>query len=110
MARAGIPEAAARLGVSVDTVRRRVRAGRLAASRDERGRYLVEIPEPRRPGPPIGEPSPTPAEEVLSELRRQRDQLSAQLADQQRHLEAHMAAEADLRRLLLALVAKLDRP
>lgn len=105
MARASIPEAAARLGVSVDTVRRRVRSGRLPATRDARGRYVVELPD--------GSPAPPPpahagdVDALLAEVRRQREVLEAQLAAQERHLEAHMAAEADLRRLLLELARRL---
>jgi excisionase family DNA binding protein len=39
-----LPEAAAVLGVSVDTIRRRVRKGQLTATHDAEGRLLVEIP------------------------------------------------------------------
>lgn len=38
-----IPEAAAALGVSVDTIRRRIKAGELPARTDERGRYRVTV-------------------------------------------------------------------
>ncbi|MEA2647321.1 MAG: hypothetical protein QOE92_2404 [Chloroflexota bacterium] len=40
-----IPQAAAALGVSVDTVRRRIKAGLLRATRSEHGAYVVEIPD-----------------------------------------------------------------
>ena len=43
MAELTIPEAAAALGISTDTVRRRVKAGILTARTDERGRYLIEV-------------------------------------------------------------------
>jgi hypothetical protein len=41
----GIPEYAAHLGVSADTVRRRIRAGEIPARRDARGRYVVLVPD-----------------------------------------------------------------
>ena len=53
MARIGITEAARRLGVSVDTVRRRVRKGELTAIRDNRGMWQVELPD-NAPPPCIG--------------------------------------------------------
>src|SRR3954454_12586556 len=43
-----LPEAAAVLGVSVDTIRRRVRRGQLAATHDAEGRVLVEVPAARQ--------------------------------------------------------------
>ena len=38
-----LADAAAHLGVSVDTLRRRIRRGELEAAKDDRGRYLVEV-------------------------------------------------------------------
>ena len=51
MAELTIPEAAVALGVSTDTVRRRIKAGALDSRTDARGRYLVDLPEapPLRP-------------------------------------------------------------
>jgi hypothetical protein len=40
-----IAEYAARLGISADTVRRRIRAGQIPARSDARGRYVVTIPD-----------------------------------------------------------------
>src|SRR3954447_26162104 len=45
MARVGITEAAARLGLSVDSIRRRVRKGELSARRDNQGIWQVELPD-----------------------------------------------------------------
>jgi len=38
-----IPEAAQRLNVSVDSIRRRVRSGALPANRDERGQWWLDL-------------------------------------------------------------------
>ncbi len=40
-----IPDAAEQLGVSIDTVRRRVRQGKLRAERDDRGHWQVTLPD-----------------------------------------------------------------
>jgi excisionase family DNA binding protein len=64
MVQLSIPEAAVALGVSVDTIRRRIKAGLLRAQRDDHGAYLVEMhdvpgddaatePRPRRAEPPV---------------------------------------------------------
>jgi len=45
MTAVSIPDAAERLGVSIDTVRRRVRRGELLAERDTRGHWRVTIPD-----------------------------------------------------------------
>lgn len=102
MPRVTIPEAAARLGVSTDTVRRRIRAGLLPSERDGRGRYLVEVD-----GFDPGHPPPSPGGEHLDQLLRERDQLLTLLATQERHLEAHTVAEVDLRRMLEQLLHHL---
>jgi len=45
MTAVSIPDAAERLGVSIDTVRRRVRRGELLAERDTRGHWRVMFPD-----------------------------------------------------------------
>jgi len=45
MTTVSIPDAAERLGVSIDTVRRRVRRGELLAERDTRGHWRVTFPD-----------------------------------------------------------------
>src|SRR4051812_31956331 len=52
MARVGIAEAAARLGVSVDTIRRRLRGGTLTAQRDNNGQWRIEVPDHAPPMQP----------------------------------------------------------
>lgn len=45
-----IPEAAQRLNLSVDSVRRRVRSGAMSATRDERGKWWLDLPDEQHPG------------------------------------------------------------
>ena len=75
-----IPQAAARLGVSVDTVRRRIKAGLLRASRNDQGAYVVEVPAapsaaaaPAAPGPEEPQPSATDQHLFKKEARRSSD-------------------------------------
>lgn len=96
-----IPEAAAALGVSVDTVRRRIRRGDLEARKDQRGRYVIYI-EGIGAGAVVSA-APVDAvatqrdldhtREMTAELRRQRDRLEERLAESRQ-------AEGELRRLL----------
>ena len=51
MARVGIAEAAQRLGVSVDAIRRRIRKGDLPAQRDNRGQWWLELADDTACGP-----------------------------------------------------------
>jgi hypothetical protein len=52
MARMNISEAAGRLNVSVDSVRRRLRSGALNGIRDERGQWWLDISDTIRPETP----------------------------------------------------------
>ena len=117
-----ISEAALQLGVSVDTVRRRIRSGELSAELDSRGRYLVEVPDAlltsasevelrQRQGGPTGELRSDLAQlqELLDEVRRQRDQLLEQVAAQGRQLEEAARERAELRRLLADAQVPLTR-
>src|SRR4051794_16675351 len=121
-----LPEAAAALGVSVDTIRRRVRKGQLVATHDAEGRLLVEVPPARYapadamqdaiqtaeaawqmpstpPDPAMQVPSSDDADharELLAEVRLQRDQLEATVGDLRGRLDTAEQAQAELRRLL----------
>lgn len=96
-----LSEAAARLGVSVDTVRRRLRTGDLAGRQAGR-RTLVSLPEK----------APTPArstgDELLAEVRAERDRLAAQLEAMIRQLDAASIERTELR-ALLAKALGMDR-
>lgn len=79
-----VAEAAARLGVSVDTVRRRVQAGSLEKVQMERG-YAVILDQP-----------PSPADHLMQQVIAERDRLVEQVAFLQRQLEEAMRREATL--------------
>src|SRR5215208_5395050 len=106
MAELSIHEAARTLGLSVDTVRRRIKAGTLLARKDGAGRYLVQVDEAAAAAPaeagPVNQGQSelarvqaelAHAEELVAELRHQREQLERQLRDREQ-------AERELRVLL----------
>lgn len=88
-----LSEAAARLGVSVDTVRRRLRTGELAARQAGR-RTLVSLPEA------AAAPARRTSDELLAEVRAERDRLVIHLDALIRQLDAASAERAELRALL----------
>ena len=72
-----IPQAAARLGVSVDTVRRRIKAGLMRASRNDQGAYVVEVPAAPSPAsapdvPGAEEPRPRATDRHLFKKEERR--------------------------------------
>ena len=79
-----VAEAAAQLGVSVDTVRRRVQAGSLEKVPMERG-YAVILDQP-----------PSPADNLLQQVLAERDRLIELVAFLQRQLEEAARREAAL--------------
>lgn len=101
-----IPEAAAALGISVDTVRRRLKRGQLQSRQDDRGRLLVQV-EAVDADAGSGLIASSDFEHVrqelehtktlLAEVRHQRDRLEQEL---QSRTAEHSTAEAELRRLL----------
>jgi len=107
-----IAETAVRLGVSVDTIRRRIRRGELSARQDGRGHYVVVLEDgeagtapPLSSGTVEGELGRVRlelahAEELLIEVRRQRDQLEAQVTAQHDQLSAAEEERHELRILL----------
>lgn len=92
-----VTQAAARLGVSRDTVLRRIKRGQLQYRQDVNGRYLVEIPG----NAPAGASAATGATSGEA-LRRELDWFRAQL-------EAAATERAELRRLLAQAQDSLQR-
>lgn len=108
-----IPEAAAAMGLSSDTIRRRIKTGELVSQRDPRGRYLVEVEDlasvdARLESDQLAGAQVDPAialelehtRELLEEVRRQRDMLETQVEAQQKQIEADAVERAELRQLL----------
>jgi len=96
-----LSEAASRLGVSVDTSRRRLKSGELAGRQVGR-KTMVSLPETvsqeRRAASGVGQ------EELLSELRAERDRLGRLLDTALRQLDEAAAERGELRRLLEAML------
>ncbi len=104
MATVGIREAARLLGVSTDTIRRRIERRDLPAHKDASGRWLIELDDSLVVTPP------QPTTDLISgdreELIRLRteNQLLHQLVDEVRgSRDRTVEAEADLRRILAVM-------
>ena len=106
-----IADAAARLGISTDTVRRKLKRGQLQAKRDNHGQWWVEVPADAKPAEPMQraayesrtDPVGALTEELRSQIARLRTDLDAayaretaereRQADEIKRLEATVAAE-----------------
>jgi hypothetical protein len=115
-----VADAAARLGVSVDAIRSRVRRGHLETRRGNDGKTLILLPnsilEQARDGLGLGE------DELVAELRQERDRLLTERdqsrteaemwrvrTEEARLVSARAEAERDGLRLVVArLEADLD--
>lgn len=108
-----LEQAAIVLGVSVDTVRRRIRLGHLPAHRDGAGRRLVTVPAAPALPEDVERLRQHEREQVealrrdnahltdlVAELRWQRQQLEAQNAALQEQIHTASEAQRDLHRLL----------
>lgn len=114
-------EAARHLGLSDETVRRRVKGGEIPARRDPRGRWIVSLPDPpAAPHAPQGaphvatapQPPPQPPQSAPQSATPDVEHLTVLLAEVRercRLLEAVVAeqtqAQAELRRLLAAALS-----
>ena len=113
MAELTIREAADALGVSVDTIRRRVRRGELAARRDARGWILVDMADALGSASPMQPPADlgsvpyadgsTPLPEVVQRLEEENRWLRGQLDEAARE-------RAELRQLLAGALRALRQP
>lgn len=111
MAELSISEAAAALGVSVDTIRRKIKRGEMQAEQDEHGKYMVKVKAadggPVAP-PTVGGPAETArlrleldqAERMIDELRHQREVLEAELQGARQAMQDAATERSELRRLL----------
>ena len=102
-----LADAAAHMGVSVHTLRRRIRRGELEAVKDDRGRYLVKVedtwPQPAGGG---GHAAPaslhTPADDpaAAAVLRERVARLEDELEARRREAEAAEVAQREMRALV----------
>jgi excisionase family DNA binding protein len=116
-----ISEAASRLNVSVDSVRRRLRSGAINGARDERGQWWLEVsdsiqPEPRIPpveqrlalGVAIPAQKPVDDGHDLAEALQARiDDLLARLDNAETERREDKAKAASERDRLLTLIETL---
>jgi excisionase family DNA binding protein len=104
MAEVTIAQAAATLGVSDDTIRRRIKAGELDAREDERGRKLVTLPDETPPTATAADGASTTTanhvQEWLTDVRAERDRLAEQVRFLAQQLDASTTAQSQLRELL----------
>ena len=111
--RLSIADAAVRLGVSTDTVRRKLKRGHLRATRDNHGQWWIELPADAAPATPKQRAAYEPMRDaealLLEELRNQigrlRSDLDAAYAREVAERERHAA---EIARLESALVAEAD--
>jgi hypothetical protein len=99
MAEMTMAEAAEALGVSLDTIRRRVRRGIYPVRRDERGRNLVDV-HGHAGAVPVQTPVQGDTGELLAAERRRSDEMAAQVETLRRQLEAANEGQRELRILL----------
>ncbi|MDR3538408.1 MAG: hypothetical protein P4L71_18075 [Acetobacteraceae bacterium] len=119
-----ITEAANRLNVSVDSVRRRLRSGAIGGVRDGRGQWWLDLPdhiqaEPREPSVDqrlmLGMASPLQAaaegDDTLVDLLRQQIQdLRSRLESAEAERREDKARAAVERDRLLTMIETLTRP
>lgn len=119
MADLSIPEAAAALGVHIETVRRRIRRGELLARRNGRGRYVVSLPDddttpayaaPTQQDDTAQQERTQDTTGVVAELRARVEGLEADKRSLLEALERSQQGEAELRRLLAAEQQRLLPP
>jgi excisionase family DNA binding protein len=95
-----VAEAAARLGISKEAVRKRIARGTLKAGKDADGTVKVRVPYAS--APPFGTPSGTPSDaaERIEDLRDNVRHLREQL-------DAERQAHAEARRIIAGLVERI---
>jgi len=123
-----INEAATALGVSVDTIKRRLKRGELAACKDERGRWVISLPAPadapagatvRTGSAPAPGTAPAmqgqednsrqdvPVQLLVQTMQTQIKTLEATIEDQRKRLDQAEVAQAELRRIVAALTQRV---
>jgi excisionase family DNA binding protein len=104
VATVGIREAARLLGVSTDTIRRRIERRDLPAHKDASGRWLIDLDDSLvvPPAPPVAE-MPSGEREELIRLRAENEALHVLLDEVRTSRDRTVEAESELRRILAVL-------
>ncbi len=102
-----LAQAAVRLGIAQDSVRRQIRRGDLRAYKDNRGRWLVELPAGPAPGLRSGPLPGHDGAELVRELRAQIERLDRELSTDRTELQGRIDDLCAERDRLLALVEQL---
>lgn len=117
MATVGIREAARLLGVSTDTIRRRIERRDLPAHKDPSGRWLIELDDSLMvPAAPASTEMPSGEREELIRLRAENDALHMLLDEVRTSRDRTVEAEAELRRIVTVItfrqqgIAAPERP
>jgi excisionase family DNA binding protein len=107
MATVGIREAARLLGVSADTIRRRIERGDLPAHKDASGRWLIELDDSlvAQAAPAATEAMSNEREELIR-LRAEIQALRMLLEEVRTSRDRTVEAEAELRRILAVLTLR----
>ncbi|HEV7466805.1 MAG TPA: helix-turn-helix domain-containing protein [Candidatus Dormibacteraeota bacterium] len=110
MATVGIREAARLLGVSTDTIRRRIERRDLPAHKDASGRWLIELDDSlvAQAVPPATEAMSSDREELIR-LRAEKEALQTLLEEVRTSRDRTVEAEAELRRILAMLTLRSKR-
>ena len=104
MATVGIREAARLLGVSTDTIRRRIERRDLPAHKDASGRWLIELDDSLMvPAAPAPTEMPSGEREELIRLRAENDALHMLLDEVRTSRDRTVEAEAELRRIVTVI-------
>ena len=104
MATVGIREAARLLGVSTDTIRRRIERRDLPAHKDPSGRWLIELDDSLMvPAAPASTEMPSGEREELIRLRAENDALHMLLDEVRTSRDRTVEAEAELRRIVTVI-------
>jgi hypothetical protein len=124
MAKMSITEAAGRLNVSIDSVRRRLRRGALTGSRDDRGQWWLDVSDSIQPEmPPVSvdqrlglgvaipaQSPPNATGELVAALQDRIDDLLSRLDQAEAERRDDRAKAASERDRLLTLIETLARP
>ena len=124
MTRMSIPEAANRLNVSVDSVRRRLRSGVISGERDARGQWWLEVADTIEPAVPLpsvdqrlamgvvipAPPSPEATDRLVEALQDRIDDLLVRLDRSEAERRDDKTSGAAERDRLLRLIETLARP